>query len=81
MDIHSPKKRLAIFLPELLGGGAQRVMLNLAQGIVDNGYSVDFNCVKGYRTLSSRSTQEYSSGQFKITWGGREFTCVVTLCI
>jgi glycosyltransferase involved in cell wall biosynthesis len=41
MDFHSPKKRLAIFLPELIGGGAQRVMLNLAQGIADNGYSVD----------------------------------------
>ena len=41
MDFHSPKKRLAIFLPELLGGGAQRVMLNLAQGIAENGYSVD----------------------------------------
>ncbi len=35
------QKRLAIFLPALYGGGAERTMLNLAQGIAGRGYSVD----------------------------------------
>jgi len=34
-------KRLAVFVPELLGGGAQRTMLNLAQGMAERGYTVD----------------------------------------
>lgn len=35
------QKRLAIFLPSLYGGGAQRIVLNLAQGIAARGYAVD----------------------------------------
>ena len=35
------QKRLAIFLPGLYGGGAERTMLNLAQGIAAQGYPVD----------------------------------------
>jgi glycosyltransferase involved in cell wall biosynthesis len=35
------KKRLAIFLPGLYDGGAERVMLNLTQGLVDYGFEVD----------------------------------------
>jgi glycosyltransferase involved in cell wall biosynthesis len=35
------QKRLAIFLPGLLGGGAERTMLNLAQGFAGRGYAVD----------------------------------------
>lgn len=34
-------RRLAFFIPELYGGGAQRVMLNLAAGLVGKGYPVD----------------------------------------
>ena len=37
----SPKKRLAIFLPALHGGGAERTMLSLAGGIAERGYHVD----------------------------------------
>lgn len=38
----SPKqKHLAIFLPALDGGGAERSMLNLAQGFAERGYAVD----------------------------------------
>lgn len=33
--------RLAFFLPGLYGGGAERIMLNLAEGITAHGYSVD----------------------------------------
>ena len=34
-------KTIAIFLPSLAGGGAEKMMLNLAKGFVDSGYSVD----------------------------------------
>lgn len=33
--------KLAIFLPALYGGGAERTMLDLAQGIANRGYEVD----------------------------------------
>lgn len=35
------KKKIAIFMPNLFGGGGQRSMLNLARGIADSGYAVD----------------------------------------
>jgi len=35
-------RRLAIYLPTLVEGGAERIMLNLATGIVKRGYPVDF---------------------------------------
>jgi glycosyltransferase involved in cell wall biosynthesis len=35
------KERLAFFLPGLYEGGVERIMLNLAKGIADRGYSVD----------------------------------------
>jgi glycosyltransferase involved in cell wall biosynthesis len=35
------KERLAFFLPGLYDGGAERIMLNLANGITSRGYSVD----------------------------------------
>jgi glycosyltransferase involved in cell wall biosynthesis len=38
----SSQKRLAIFLPTLVEGGAERVLLNLAVGFVERGYPVDF---------------------------------------
>lgn len=35
------EKRIAIFLPSLDGGGAERVMVNLARGFVERGLKVD----------------------------------------
>lgn len=35
------QKRLTIFLPALYGGGAERTMLNLAEGIAGRGHNVD----------------------------------------
>ena len=40
MTVHVNTK-LAIFLPSLNGGGAERSMLNLAQGLAERGYAVD----------------------------------------
>ena len=39
--MRNSQKRLAIFLPEIYGGGAERVILNLATGFVGRGYAVD----------------------------------------
>jgi glycosyltransferase involved in cell wall biosynthesis len=39
-------KRIAIFLPGLYEGGAERVMLNLASGMVNLGYKVDLVLVQ-----------------------------------
>jgi glycosyltransferase involved in cell wall biosynthesis len=36
------QKKIAIYLPTLVGGGAERVFLNLAEGFARKGYSVDF---------------------------------------
>jgi glycosyltransferase involved in cell wall biosynthesis len=35
------QKRVAIFVPDMRGGGAQKVAVNLCGGIAKNGYSVD----------------------------------------
>src|ERR671919_1830197 len=40
MAVHMEPK-LAIFLPSLSGGGAERSMLNLAHGVAERGYPVD----------------------------------------
>jgi glycosyltransferase involved in cell wall biosynthesis len=39
--MNTTQKRLAFFLPGLYGGGAERIMLNLAKGISERGYPVD----------------------------------------
>ena len=36
------KKHLVIYLPTLVGGGAERVMMNLATGFIKHGVKVDF---------------------------------------
>jgi glycosyltransferase involved in cell wall biosynthesis len=35
------QKRIAVFLPALYGGGAERTMLNLTQGMAEQGHAVD----------------------------------------
>ena len=39
--MNNPTKHMAIFLPGLYDGGAERVMLNLAAGLVEYGFKVD----------------------------------------
>ncbi len=43
----SQQQRLAVFLPALNGGGAERTMLNLARGIAERGYAVDLVLAQG----------------------------------
>jgi glycosyltransferase involved in cell wall biosynthesis len=40
-DAAAPKQRLAVFLPSLGGGGAERAALKLAGGLADRGHPVD----------------------------------------
>jgi len=46
VSIDISKKRIAIFLPGLYDGGAERVMLNLAAGLISHGYAVDLILVQ-----------------------------------
>lgn len=39
--MNTVQKRLAIFMPLFSGGGAEKVMLNLAHGLADRGYTLD----------------------------------------
>jgi glycosyltransferase involved in cell wall biosynthesis len=41
VNVNIPKERLAIFLPGLYDGGAERTLLNLAEGIASRGFPVD----------------------------------------
>jgi len=43
--------RIAIFIPSLRGGGVERVMLNLARGLVDRGRQVDIVLARGEGTF------------------------------
>jgi len=38
--------KIALFLPSLRGGGAERVMLNLSKGLINHGYQVNLVLVK-----------------------------------
>ncbi|MCB0089587.1 MAG: glycosyltransferase [Caldilineaceae bacterium] len=40
--------QIAFFLPDLIGAGAQRVMLNLAKGVAARGYAVDMVLAKAH---------------------------------
>jgi len=41
------KKKIALFVPSLRGGGAERVMVNLARGFAERGLKVDLVLAKG----------------------------------
>ena len=45
-EMSCPHKRLALFLPSLRGGGAQRVMVNLAREFAERGLAVDMVLAK-----------------------------------
>jgi glycosyltransferase involved in cell wall biosynthesis len=44
-------KKIAIFLPSLEGGGAERVMINLASGLLTSGCSIDLVLTEGKGAL------------------------------
>ena len=65
----SHQKRLAIFLPALYGGGAERTMLSLAQGIAHRGYAVDLVLAQAegpYLDLIPESVRLVDLGQGQI---------------
>jgi glycosyltransferase involved in cell wall biosynthesis len=41
-----PTSRISVFLPAMFGGGAERTMLNIAEGIAARGHSVDLVLVR-----------------------------------
>lgn len=49
-----PLGRIAVFVPTLVGGGAEHVVLTLAAGFARNGYAVDLVLVKATGALMSR---------------------------
>lgn len=51
------KQKVAIFLPDLSGGGAERSMLNLAQGMVEQHYAVDLVVAQRKGALTSQIPQ------------------------
>ncbi|WP_240761682.1 glycosyltransferase [Nitrosococcus wardiae] len=54
------KPRLALFLPDLNGGGAERVMLTLAQGFLERGIQVDLVLAHAVGPLLDLVTQGVS---------------------
>ena len=54
--MNTSKERLAIFLPGLYDGGAERTLLNLAEGIAARGFAVDLvlSLAEGPTCLKSR---------------------------
>lgn len=53
-------KKIAIFMPDLTGGGAERMMINLAHGLVDRGGEVDMVLIRKegvYLSLVSSSVR------------------------
>jgi len=50
--------KLALFLPSLRGGGAERVMVNLARGFVERGLQVDLVLAKAEGPYLSRVSSE-----------------------
>ncbi len=67
------KERIAIFMPALHEGGAQRAMLNLAEGIAGRGHPVDFVLAKAEGPYLSQvpgciDLVDLSEGR-PVTWG------------
>lgn len=50
----SSANRIALFLPDLVGGGAEAVMLHLASGLLAQGHAVDLVLVRRNGALMSR---------------------------
>ena len=68
------QKRLAIFLPALYSGGAERTMLNLAHGLADRGYAVDLVLAQAegpYLTEIPKSVRLVDLGKGRIANGSR----------
>jgi glycosyltransferase involved in cell wall biosynthesis len=49
--------KIALFIPSLMPGGVQRVMLNLSHGLIEHGYRVDMVLVKAHGLLLGQVPQ------------------------
>ena len=56
--MNRPNERIALFLPSMRGGGAERVMLNLTQGFIDRGKQVDLLLAQAEGPLIEKVPQE-----------------------
>ena len=52
--------KIAVLLPDLRGGGAERVAVNLANGFAQRGYAVDMVLLSGVGEFMDRIEPRYS---------------------
>lgn len=72
-DLRPEDKHIALFMPSLGGGGAERAMLNLAGGLLDAGFRIDLllaNAVGPYRQQVPAEVKIIDFAQ------GRVLTCL-----
>ncbi|MCB0060893.1 MAG: glycosyltransferase [Caldilineaceae bacterium] len=68
------ERKVAIFLPDLRGGGGERSMLNLAQGLAEQGHRVDLvvaQCEGAYVTQVPTAVQLIDLGAGRVVNGWR----------
>ena len=54
------KSKIALFLPSLRGGGAERMMVHLARGFVERGLNVDIVLAKAEGPYLSQVPPRYA---------------------
>lgn len=57
-ELRQPKRHIAIYLPSLRGGGAERVMVTLANGFAEYGYRVDLVLTRAEGPFLSEVSQK-----------------------
>lgn len=65
--MNDASRRIALIVPSLRGGGAERVTLNLAEYFIEKGYAVDLICV----SLEGALVSEIPSGVNSIDLGSK----------
>jgi len=55
-------KRICVFIKDLRGGGAEKVAVNLARGLCDEGHEVDLVLLKSQRAFIASDSFRYKCG-------------------